>query len=235
MAVKNYDLLLIEDDLPLAELVSDYLSDFEFNVVCVNDGENALRQIQQNRFDIILCDIMLPDTDGFNLLPSFLSNPHVPVLFLTAMTDSSSQVKGLNAGACDYILKPVDPEVLLARVRANIRMVERRALASSLTLGNLSLDKTTSQAKYCGETLDLTAQEFEVIWYFAQRGDDVVDRDSLFTDLIGRSYDGKDRAADLRISRLRKKLLAAGFDELTIVSIRSKGYVFKYWAYLNNA
>ncbi|WP_185967965.1 response regulator transcription factor [Thalassotalea sp. PS06] len=235
MAAKTYKLLLIEDDIPLAELVSDFLNDYEFEVTCVNSGQEALKVVSENQYDLILCDIMLPDMDGFELLPNLPFGPQVPILFLTAMTDSMSQIKGLNAGAADYILKPVDPEVLLARVRANIRMVERRGQATSLTLGNLFLDKTTATATYHGKALDLTAQDFAIIWYFAQRGDDVVDRDSLFTDIIGRTYDGKDRAADLRISRLRKKLSAVGLDELTIISIRNKGYVFKYWAHLNNA
>ncbi|WP_394175849.1 response regulator transcription factor [Thalassotalea litorea] len=235
MPVKNYHLLLIEDDIPLAELVSDYLNDYEFAVTCVHSGQEAIEQAQNAAFDLILCDIMLPDIDGFELLPNLDIGPQVPVLYLTAMTDSMSQIKGLNAGAADYILKPVDPEVLLARIRANIRMMERRTQATSLTLGNLFLDKTTAQATYYGKRLDLTAQDFEIIWYFAQRGDDIVDRDSLFEDIIGRSYDGKDRAADLRISRLRKKLSTVGLEELSIVSIRNKGYVFKYWAHLNNA
>ncbi|TLU67367.1 response regulator transcription factor [Thalassotalea litorea] len=235
MALKTYQLLLIEDDIPLAELVSDYLNDFEFNVTCVNCGQDAIAHVKNSDFDLVLCDIMLPDINGFELLPSLSLSPQIPVLFLTAMTDSVSQIKGLNAGAADYILKPVDPEVLLARVRANIRMMERRTQSTALTLGNLFLDKATAQATYHGKRLDLTAQDFQIIWYFAMRGDDIVDRDSLFQDIIGRTYDGKDRAADLRISRLRKKLSAVGLEELTIVSIRNKGYVFKYWAHLNNA
>ncbi|TKB47455.1 response regulator transcription factor [Thalassotalea mangrovi] len=235
MTAKTYTILLIEDDQPLAELVSDYLNDFEFRVTWADNGHDALTQIKRQAFDLILCDIMLPDTNGFDLLPELSTQPHVPILFLTAMTDSSSQVKGLNAGAADYILKPVDPEVLLARIRANIRVVERRTQATTLTLGNLYLDKATAQVTYYGKALDLTAQEFEIFWYFAQRGDDIINRDSLFEDVIGRSYDGKDRAADLRISRLRKKLISVGLEELTIISVRNKGYVFKYWAHLNNA
>ncbi|SET24472.1 response regulator transcription factor [Thalassotalea agarivorans] len=230
---QQYQILLIEDDLPLAELVVDFLQDYEFAVTHAVNGEDALTQSIET-FDLIICDVMLPDCEGFELIPRLNVPEQTPVLFLTAVIDDHSQIKGLEIGAADYILKPVSPEVLLARVRANIRLHERRNYSNVIALGELKLDKTLEEIHYLGQTLELTRQEYEILSFFIDQGNTTISRDELFEKVIGRPYDGQDRAADLRISRLRKKLSALDFDELSIDSIRNKGYRFKYWAHISH-
>lgn len=231
----QYQLLLIEDDLPLAELIIDFLQDYEFSVSHADEGKKAIALTKKQRFDLVICDILLPDIEGFELLPKLSLAHQCPVIFLTAILDDSSQIKGLGMGASDYIMKPVAPEILLARIRANIRQIEGRTLSDNLSIGPLYIDKSHEKITYHGKDLTLTSQEFEIIWFFCAQGDKIIDREMLFQELIGRPYDGQDRAADLRISRLRKKLLTLGYKELTIDSIRSKGYLFKFWASLGNA
>lgn len=228
-----YKLLLIEDDAPLAELIADYLSDFEFEVIKAHTGQDALTLVEQNTFDLIICDVMLPDIEGFDLLPHLAQHQHCPLLFLTALSDNVSQIKGLNLGSCDYIVKPVEPELLLARIRANIRLQENRNQTSLLTIGDLKLDRANETGLYKEVNLELTHQEFEILWFFGLKGEVVIDKDTVFSEVIGRPYDGKDRAADLRFSRLRKKLTARGYPELTVDSIRNRGYLFKYWAHIS--
>lgn len=220
-------ILLIEDDVPLAELIGDYLAQHHYRVqICVT-AASALSVVRDFRPDLVLCDVNLPDMPGFELLGKLRLAPEVPCLFLTSLSDKASQLQGFTLGAADYIIKPVDPDILLARIRAHLR---QGAEPQQLQLGELQLDKQLLQARFVGQLIDLTAHEFELLWYFVSQGSGTISREKLFLELLERPYDGKDRAADLRISRLRKKLSLQGLDELDIVSVRNQGYLFTYWA-----
>lgn len=220
-------ILLIEDDAPLAELIGDYLADHLYRVrVCANAAA-ALEAIRTFLPDLVLCDVNLPDMPGFALLGKLGLAPEVPCLFLTALSDKASQLEGFTLGAADYIIKPVDPDILLARIRAHLRQGQE---CQQLQLGELQLDKQSLQARFAGQLIDLTGYEFELLWYFVSRGSGTVSREQLFLALLDRPYDGKDRAIDLRISRLRKKLSLQGLAELDIISVRNRGYLFTYWA-----
>lgn len=228
--MKTFNLLLIEDDQPLAELTQEYLNDFEFDVTWVETAEAAANAIEAQQFDLIICDVNLPDQQGFELITSLHLPINLPVIFLTALSDNDSQIKGLDSGACDYVVKPVEPILLLARIRAHIRHSNPAATNDTLEVADLHLDKIHKQAKFKDETLKLTNQEFDLLWYLVGKGDTVISRETMFREVIGREYDGIDRAADLRASRLRKKMEALGLPELTVDSIRNQGYVFNYWA-----
>ena len=227
--INKHQILLIEDDQPLAELVADFLEQHEFDVTIAEDGQNALTLLANNPIDLILCDVMLPDQDGFSLIKELLSIGQYPVLFMTALSDTRSEINGLDLGASDYLIKPIDPPKLLARVRANLRKVKQPESTDVIKLHDLTLNHSHMTVTYKQQLLPLTNQEFELLWYFASRGDSLVSRETLFIDIIGRDYDGLDRAADLRISRLRKKLETIGATDLRIESIRGKGYIFYFW------
>ena len=232
LIMKNYQILLIEDDLPLAELTKEFLVDYDFIVTIAETGEQAVKFINQHDYDLIICDVNLPDIQGFDLIES-LNLPYLlPVIFLTALSDIDSQITGLEAGACDYIVKPVEPELLLARVKAHLRHSSPVASGDVVQVGELHLDNVNKKAKFQDSPINLTNQEFDVLWFFTSVGDNVVSREQIFTQLIGREYDGSDRAADLRVSRFRKKMQQLGCEKLTVDSIRNQGYVFNFWAHL---
>ncbi|MDC2888750.1 response regulator transcription factor [Psychrosphaera algicola] len=201
----KFNLLLIEDDQPLAELTKEYLDDFEFVTTWVETGEEARAALNANSFDLIICDVNLPDIQGFELIEQLALPVQLPVLFLTALSDNDSQITGLNSGACDYIVKPVEPVLLLARIRAHLRHSHPAAAGDIIHIGDLKLDNLHKQMDYNDVNIKLTNQEFELIWFFVAHGDNVISREVIFLDLIGRAYDGVDRSADLRVSRFRKK------------------------------
>jgi len=221
-----YQLLLIEDDLPLAELIAHYLSKHNIEVSLALNAESAKIITRGRSFDIIVCDIMLPDGNGFNLIKELLKKQSAPVIFLTALSDDDSHIKGLEVGAADYIAKPVSPSVLLAHIKANLRKVQTLSSTTTLQLGIFEFNSRTKSLLRDNVKIEITNQEFDILWLFASQLHAPLERDYLFKKIVGREYDGKDRAMDLKISRLRKKLAQLGLNELSIESIRNQGYVF---------
>jgi DNA-binding response OmpR family regulator len=228
--MKTFNILLIEDDKELAELTKEYLELFEFSVVSVESGTEAISASSSKSFDLIICDVNLPDIQGFELIGKLTLEPLTPVLFLTALSDTNSHITGLNSGACDYIIKPVEPEILLAKVRAHLRLINPTAAGEVIEIADLALDNIHKTFHFKQQQIKLTAQEFEMLWFFVSKGDTVITREQIFSEVIGREYDGADRAADLRVSRFRKKMESLNLQELEIESIRNQGYVFNYWA-----
>lgn len=217
-------LLLIEDDLPLASLICQYLRANQCDVVHVSSGEEVNLLFNLNEFDIVICDVMLPDISGFELFKTLNKEIHCPVIFFTALDDDKDQIYGLGLGAVDYIVKPVDPAILLARIKVHTRLRNQEA-SSTLRLNKLVLDSQQKKIYYQGAALPITVQEFDVLYLLAQHHLEIVPREVLFKSIIGRDYDGLDRAVDLIISRLRKKLEELSIDYLVIRSIRGKGYL----------
>jgi len=224
--IEPYKLLLVEDDLPLAELIAQYLTKHSIKVSLALNAESAKIITSEKSFDIIVCDVMLPDGNGFNLIKELLKKQSVPVIFLTALSDDDSHIKGLDVGAADYIAKPVNPSVLLAHIKANLRKVQTANSTSTLQLGIFEFNSRTKSLLKDNVKIAVTNQEFDILWLFASQIHAPLARDYLFKKIVGRDYDGKDRAMDLKISRLRKKLTQLGLNELSIESIRNQGYIF---------
>jgi len=219
-------ILLIEDDLPLASLTCQYLRKNRCDVVHIATGAELELLANIDEFQIVLCDVMLPDTDGFSLIKRIKQKTNCPVLFLTALDESVDQIQGLELGAVDYIVKPIDPSVLLARINVQLRINKAPSNMKKVVLNNLVLDSQLKKAFFKDEVISLTIQEFEVLFILAQNHLIILPRDQLFKQVIGREYDGLDRAVDLVISRLRKKFEQLNLSFISIRSIRGKGYLF---------
>jgi DNA-binding response OmpR family regulator len=148
---------------------------------------------------------------------------------LTASKAEGGELEGLELGADDFVTKPVDPRILLARVRSVLRRAVNSDSASSgappVVVANLWLDQSSRVAKVNGAAVELTSTEWSLLWVLASRAGTVVSRDDLYTEALGTTYDGLDRGVDIHLSRLRKKLAAAGFDPAAIKSVRSVGYL----------
>lgn len=219
-------LLLIEDDLPLASLISQYLRANHCDIVHVSTGEEVNLLINIEAFDIVLCDVMLPDISGFELFANLQQKVNCPIIFLTALGEDEDQIYGLDLGAVDYIIKPVEPSVLLARIKSQLRNSKRHSEQSKLQLNGLVLDTKIKTITYNNQDLPVTIQEFELLNLLAVSHMEIVPREVLFKQVIGREYDGLDRSVDLIVSRLRKKFVDLNIPNLTIRSIRGKGYLF---------
>lgn len=222
--------LLVEDDERLSNLISQYLAEHNFMVHRLASGENLLEHIQTSPPDILLLDVMLPGENGFTLCHKIRPYYSGPLLFMTAKNDDFDQIFGLEIGADDYIIKPVEPRVLLARINALLRRNKVPTSSGNslqkLQYGQLIIDRSTRSACLKGEDVQLTSHEFDMLWRLAESPSTLIDRTTLYTEVIGREYDGLDRSADVRISRLRKKLQDNPQHPHRIKTIWGKGFFF---------
>ncbi len=222
-------ILLVEDDLRLAALVSEYLGKQEYEMEVEHHGDKAVQKIIQGKPDLVILDLMLPGKDGFSICRDVRHSYKGPILILTAREDDMDQVVGLELGADDYVKKPVEPRVLLARIRA----LFRRSLpapgpeqVTELAFGELSLCSASRNVTLEGEAVDLSTTEFDLLWLLASRAGEVLDRDLLCQTVKGVEYDGIDRSIDVAVSRLRKKLKDNPDHPDRIKTVWGSGYLF---------
>jgi len=224
------DILLVEDDSRLAELTATYLGQHSMRVVIEARGDRALERLQQEQPRLVLLDLLLPGKDGLTICREIRRLSGVPILILTAKDTDLDHVIGLEAGADDYVMKPVDPMVLLARVRALLRRTDRdRENASGrrqdVQLGALRISETSREVWLHGQPVPLTTQEFELLALLARRAGELVSRDEVFRAMRGIDYDGLDRSIDGRVSKLRRKLGDDAAAPTRIKTVWGKGYL----------
>lgn len=220
--------LLAEDDKRLAELVKDYLEDHEFKVVVEEVGHNVPRCIQDLDPDIVILDIMLPGKDGLTVCKEVRPKYNGPILMLTARDSDMDQVLGLEFGADDYVIKPAEPRVLLARIRALLRRYQQpeKTDVSELRFGSLYIQISSRKVTLEEQDVPLSSHEFDLLTTFARQAGKVLSREYLFNTIYGRPYDGLDRTVDVRISQLRKKLGDNSDNPARIKTVWGRGYLF---------
>lgn len=216
-------ILLVEDDVPLASLLSEYLTGQGFKLEVLHKGAEVKKRVVASHPDLVILDLMLPDISGLDLCRSLREGWRGPILMLTAMKDDVDIVTGLELGADDYIGKPVAPRVLLARIRALLRRSSSDLSAEMLEVGPLTVDVPSRTALLKGEPLDLTTTEFDLLVLLARRAGRVQKRNVLVEDLRGIGFDSFDRSVDVLISRLRRKLGESGD---MVKTVRGLGYLF---------
>jgi two-component system, OmpR family, response regulator RstA len=223
------DILLVEDDRRLAELTAEYFGQNGLSVAIESRGDRALAQFAKLRPRVVLLDLMLPGEDGLTLCRELRGSFDGPILIFTARDSDIDQVIGLEAGADDYVTKPVDPMVLLARTRALLRRVEaldKPAPASGdIVLGTLRVSPSAQEVMLDGEPVQLTTHEFELLLLLARHAGAILSRDDIFRHLRGIDYDGLDRSIDGRISKLRRKLGDSATEPARIKTVWGKGYL----------
>ena len=230
MNTTNIDILLIEDDTRLAELTATYLQQNGLRVSVEERGDRALERFGREKPRLVLLDLLLPGKDGLSICRELRRVHDVPILILTARDTDLDHVIGLEAGADDYVMKPVDPMVLLARVRALLRRAERGGAPvgerkPDLMLGALRISETSREVWLRGQPVSLTTQEFELLSLLAHRAGELVSRDEVFRTMRGIDYDGLDRSIDGRVSKLRRKLGDDAAAPTRIKTVWGKGYL----------
>ena len=221
-------ILLVEDDLRLAELVSRYLQNNGFRVSAVGAAEGAVERVQRDQPDLVILDIGLPGEDGFSLCRRLRPSYQQPILILTARDNDIDHVLGLELGADDYIVKPIEPRVLLARIGALLRRAKGHAApaAKVLRFGGLVINAAAHSVSLNGVAVKLSRSEFELLAHLASHSDRIQSREVLFRALYRREYDGVDRMLDISISRLRRKLGGEAENAERIKTIWGQGYIF---------
>ncbi len=225
-SIAEYRMLLVEDDLALASMVSEFLTPHGFDIAIERRGDLAVERIKAEQPDVVILDVNLPGLDGFSVCRIVRDHFQGPILILTARGEESDEVVGLDAGADDYMAKPVRPRALLARLKTHLRKgPSSETPARRIELGSLTVDASRRTVEVAGEPIDLTTAEFDLLWLLAQHPGEVLDRNDIYQQLHGFKYDGIDRSIDLRVSRLRKKLGDDSHQPERIKSVRGVGYI----------
>lgn len=219
-------ILIVDDDRALAELLADYLRHESYSVETVHDGTAALARLGASgpRPDLLILDVMMPGLDGLETLRELHRKHPLPVIMLSARGEPVDRVIGLELGADDYLAKPCLPRELLARVRARLRTAAGSAPLDSIEAGPLRIETLTRTALLHSQPLDLTGAEFSLLMALATRPGQVVDKAVLTREGLGREIERFDRAVDVHISRLRRKLADAAADAPGIDAVRGLGY-----------
>ena len=223
-----FRVMLVEDDPRLAELVVEYLDAYEFKVDVVARGDLALPHFRVSTPDIVVLDLMLPGLDGMVVARQIRDISKVPILILTAREDSYDEVSALEQGADDFVNKPIQPRVLLARLRALLRRPQssdvQTAETHDLTFGGLHIALLSRTVLWRGKTVELSNTEFKMLVVLAESAGQVLSRDAIFRKLRGVEFDGMDRRIDNLVSRLRRY-----FDDIDAEKIKTvwgEGYLF---------
>ena len=230
-------ILLVDDDETLCELLSEYLMAEGFEVSSVHNGTTALARIndaQEQAWDAIILDVMLPGMNGFDLLKAIRPNSSTPVLMLTARGEDIDTVLGLELGADDYVTKPVSPRVLVARLRALIRRrseandtgKESEKETGKTQVGDLELDDQARQVQVTGHRISLTGAEFNLLAILVSNAGHVVSRETLATEGLGRALQAYDRRIETHMAQIRRKLGPQADGSERIKTVRGAGYQY---------
>ncbi|MDO7926815.1 response regulator [Pseudomonas sp. KFB-139] len=222
-------IMLVEDDSALAELIASYLQRFEYDVTVINRGDRALEGMHRLRPDLVILDLMLPGLDGLHVCRQLRDeSPALPIIMLTARDKSDDQILGLETGADDYVAKPCEPRVLLARIRTLLRRslsAETRHDAQQIVLGQLLIDLSERQVQWRHQDVELSSGEYNLLLVLASHAGEVLSRDQLIQQLRGIEFNGIDRSVDVAISKLRRKFEDNPAEPRRIKTVWGKGYL----------
>jgi two-component system OmpR family response regulator len=223
-------LLLVEDDSALSELIARYLHRNGFQVRCLARGDQVLDDVRRDPPDLVILDLMLPGLDGLQVCRQLRqASQSLPILMLTAQDDSHDQVLGLELGADDYVTKPCEPRVLLARVRTLLRrssLHEPRQDPTRIVIGGLCLDLSERHVTWGGVAVELSRGEFDLLVVLARHAGEVLSRDRILQQLRGIEFNGTDRSVDVAISKLRRRFDDNAEEARKIKTVWGKGYLF---------
>jgi two-component system response regulator AdeR len=214
--------LVIEDELALAQTIELYLKNESFKTERAGDGKRALELFQMSQPDLVILDLGLPKVDGLEVLRTIRAKSDVPVIILTARAEEVDELLGLGLGADDYIIKPASARKLMARVKAVLRRHTQSTKQDVLRVGNLEVDLYSRQVKVEGTALDLTPTEFELVHHLATTPERAISRQELYEVAMPES-DALERAIDIHITNIRRKLRDAGLED-AIDTVRGVGY-----------
>lgn len=229
-------IVFAEDDTNLAELIRTFLTRHDYAVTIVADGREVTSTVLREQPDLLLLDIMLPNEDGLSICQQLRTQYDRPIILFTANDTEIKHVLGLELGANDYIVKTTPPNILLARIQAQLRQYAARSAhparetahpkpSTCLSIGQLWIDTASRSVRLHGVAIALSSTEFELLWLLASNAGMILSRDQLLKSLRAIDYDGLDRSVDISISRLRKKLGDDMSEHRRIITVRNKGYL----------
>lgn len=218
------DILIVEDNKEISELLGDFLKKEGFAVSVASTGEEALTKFGKYGAKIVLLDIMLPGMDGYAVCSEIRANSNVPIFILSAKTDKNDKLNGLILGADDYIEKPYDIDLLIAKIKG---LFARRYSSDELTLGNITINKVDYKVYKDGEEVEMTIKEYELMLLLAENEGKVLTKEFLFNRIWGFDSDSEQQTLTVHITRLRQKIEEDPKDPKRILTVWGKGYKFE--------
>lgn len=220
-------ILLIDDDEELCELLGEYLGSEDFSVHAVHDGALGEQRALQDEWDAIILDVMLPGMNGFDVLKRIKPHTTAPILMLTARGEDTDTVLGLELGADDYVAKPVSPRVLVARLRALLRrQYESENTVELLRVGDVTLDEAARKVQVAGKDISLTGAEFNLLALLLRHAGQLVSREVLAEQGLGRALQAFDRRIETHMAQIRRKLGPLADGSHRILTVRGAGYQY---------
>ena len=226
---KMYNVLIADDNLQIVSILKEYCKKNNFNVTLAHDGEEILEKIRNNKFDIVLLDIMMPKKNGFDVCKEVRTFSNVPIIMITARGEDFERIMGLETGADDYIVKPFSPGEVIARIHAILRRVipsENISQEKIFSYDNLTINLSDFTVKINDEDIFLTKKEIELLWLLSTNRNKVFTRENLLDSIWGYDYFGDSRTVDSHIKRLRAKLDNYEHETWNIKTIWGVGYKF---------
>ena len=226
---KMYNVLIADDNLQIVSILKEYCKKNNFNVTLAHDGEETLEKIRNNKFDIVLLDIMMPKKNGFDVCKEVRTFSNVPIIMITARGEDFERIMGLETGADDYIVKPFSPGEAIARIHAILRRVipnENINQEKIFSYDNLTINLSDFTVKISDENISLTKKEIELLWLLSTNRNKVFTRENLLDSIWGYDYFGDSRTVDSHIKRLRAKLDNYEHETWNIKTIWGVGYKF---------
>ena len=231
MSVK---VLLVEDEKSIADGIIYNLKNEGLKVTHVDEGKIALDIFDEEHFDLLILDIMLPEVSGLEICQSIRKSSNVPIIMLTAKDDENDKIRGLEMGADDYITKPFSVKELISRIKAVLRRTKNSELLNGLDedinsvkeikIGNIVMNPLRYEARIDDELIELRPREFELLYYLCENAGNIVSRDKLFSKVWGYSFAGNSKTLDVHIQRIRERIEVNPKSPKRLITIRGVGY-----------
>ncbi len=216
-------ILVVDDDVALSEMISIMLRGEGFDIHLAADGPDAITSLQSHNPDLILLDVMLPGMDGMDVCQKIREVSGIPIIMLTAKSDSADVVRGLEAGADDYVVKPFNPKELVARIRTRLRPTQETGL-TEISIADVLIDVPSHEVRRGGERVNLTPLEFQLLLTLALRPQQVFTREELLEQVWGYRYKADTRLVNVHVQRLRSKIESDPDNPVIIETVRGVGY-----------
>ena len=218
--------LIVDDDAELCSLVIRYLAREGFETAWASGGAAGIERALAEDYSLIMLDVMMPGSDGFDVLRRLRQRSRTPVLMLTARGDTHDRIRGLEMGADDYLAKPFDPAELVARIRAILRRSAHWPVSPAVAVGDLELDGGTRSVRRSGARVELTTVEFDLLAALMRVAGNTVSREALVREVLGREFSPFDRSVDTHVCNLRRKLGPLRDGSERIKGVRGAGYLY---------
>ncbi|MBE5107315.1 response regulator transcription factor [Bacillus thuringiensis] len=204
--MKNYHILVVEDDQEIQELIKQFLMTQQYTVIVASDGLEGMKQFNKQSFDLILLDVMMPNLNGFEVAKMIRSQSNIPIIMLTALEEEQDQMKGFDLGIDDYITKPFSFHVLMRRVEAVLRRSNNQSTDNHLVFRELHVDGDAYKVYVNRVEVPFTTKEFEILQLLLQNEKKVLTRENIVEKIWGYEYAGDTRMIDTHMKNIRKKL-----------------------------